>query len=175
MSLSLYDAVVRTFLQILPGVDQCLDKGRAYCASIERDPNELVACRVFPDMLPLHFQIVTLVHMSAGAITAAREGTFGAPDLTLAFDYDGLQGHVREAWNEIRGLDADEVNGLAGGRVTFRAGDVTLPFGTEDFFLSFAVPHFYFHTTTAYDVLRMQGVPLGKADYLGQARTLPEN
>jgi hypothetical protein len=65
------------------------------------------------------------------------------------------------------------VDGLAGGAVTFRAGDVTLPFTTEDFFLSFAVPHFYFHVTTAYDVLRMQGVPLGKSDFLGQPRTLP--
>jgi uncharacterized protein len=173
MNISLYDAVVRPYLQIMAGIDRCLDKGRAHCASIGRDVNELVERRIFSDMLPLHFQIVTLVHMSAGAITAAREGTFGAPDLTLAFDYDRLQGHLRSALAEIGRLDPVEVNRLAGGEVTFRAGDVTLPFSTADFFLSFAVPHFYFHSTTAYDVLRMEGVPLGKRDFLGTVRTRP--
>ena len=170
-TISLYDAVVRTYLQFLPGVDRCLEKGRAHCAAVGRNVDELVQCRLYADMLPLHFQIVTLAHMSAGAIAAARTGTFGAPDLTLAFDYDGLQRHARTALAEIEALDPAEVNALAEGQVTFRAGDVTLPFTTVDFFLSFAVPHFYFHTTTAYDVLRMEGVPLGKADFLGQVRT----
>ncbi len=171
MSLSLYDAVVRPYAQILPGVEHCLAKGREHCASIGRTADELVDCGIHPDMLPLHFQIVTLVHMSTGALEAARTGKFGAPDLTLKFDYDGLQRYVRAARNEVETLDAAAVNALSGGHVTFRAGDVTLPFATEDFFLSFAVPHFYFHVTTAYDVLRMQGVPLGKLDFLGQVRT----
>lgn len=171
MALSLYDSVVKTFLQILPGVDHCLEKGRAHCASTGRDVNELVECRLFEDMLPLHFQIVTLVHMSAGAITAARTGKFGAPDLTLAFDYDGLQGHARDALAEIQKVTPEEMAGLAEGNVTFQAGETTLPFTTENFFLSFAVPHFYFHTTTAYDLLRTNGVPVGKLDYLGQPRT----
>ena len=171
MSISLYDAVVRPYLQIMPGVDNFLNKGREHFASIGKDVNELVDSRIHPDMLPLHFQIVTLVHMSTGAITAAREHAFGAPDLTLAFDYDGLQGHLRAGLAELTALDATDVDALAGGDVTFRAGDVTLPFGTVDFFLSFAVPHFYFHVTTAYGILRMNGVPLGKADFLGQPRT----
>ena len=59
---------------------------------------------------------------------------------------------------------------MTSGKVTFRAGDVTLPFNTWDFFMSFAVPHFYFHTTTAYDILRMQGVPLGKINFMGKLR-----
>lgn len=172
MSISLYDAVVRTYLQLLPGVDACLEKGQAHAAATGRNVDELVDCRIFPDMLPLHFQIVTLVHMSRGAIHAARDGTiFGAPDLTLAFDYAGLRAHAREALREIDALGPREIDALAGGRVTFQAGDVTLPFITEAFFLSFAVPHFYFHVTTAYDILRREGVPLGKLDFLGTPRT----
>ena len=175
MSISLYDAVVRTYAQFLPGVEQCLQKGREHFESLGRDPNALVDSRIYPDMLPLHFQIVTLVHMSTGAVrTVGESGIFGAPDLTLSFDYAGLQGHVREARAEIEAVDAAEFDDLAGGTVTFRAGDVTLRFTTEDFFLSFCVPHFYFHTTTAYDLLRLAGVPLGKADFLGAARTLPD-
>ena len=174
MSISLYDAVIRTYRQFLPGVEQCLQKGREHFESLGRDPDALVESRIYPDMLPLHFQIVTLVHMSSVAVRTAGERTiFGAPDLTLAFDYAGLQGHVREARAEIDAVDAAEFDALAGGKVTFQAGDVTLPFTTEDFFLSFCIPHFYFHTTTAYDLLRLTGVPLGKADFLGAARTLP--
>ncbi len=174
MSISLYDAVVRTYLQFLPGVEQCLQKGREHFESLGRDPNALVESRIYPDMLPLHFQIVTLVHMSSVAVrTVLESAVFGAPDLTLAFDYAGLQGHVREARTEVEAVEAAQLDGLAGGAVTFRAGDVTLRFTTEDFFLSFCVPHFYFHTTTAYDLLRLAGVPLGKADFLGAARTLP--
>lgn len=170
MSISLYDAVVRTFLQITPGVEHALAKGRTHYEAEGKDVNALVESRIYPDMLPLHFQIVTLVHMSSIAIRAAREGTFGAPDLTLNFDYAGLQNYAHESLEEIRGLGEAEVNGLAGGHVTFQAGDTVLPFTTEDFFLSFCVPHYYFHTTTAYDLLRMNGVPLGKADFLGAAR-----
>lgn len=171
MSISLYDAVVRTFLQITPGVEQALEKGRAHYEAEGKDVNTLVDSRIYPDMLPLHFQIVTLVHMSSVAIRAARDGkAFGAPDLTLNFDYAGLQNYAHESLEEIRGLDEADVNALAGGNVTFEAGDTVLPFTTENFFLSFCVPHFYFHTTTAYDLLRMNGVPLGKADFLGAAR-----
>jgi hypothetical protein len=100
-----------------------------------------------------------------------EQAIFGAPDLTLAFDYAGLERHAREARRELDALEAAEIDELGGGRVTFRAGAVTLPFVTEDFFLSFAVPHFYFHVTTAYDILRREGVPLGKLDYLGAPRT----
>lgn len=176
MSISLYDAVLRTYVQFLPGVEQCLRKGREHFEALGRDPNALVESRIYPDMLPLHFQVVTLVHMSSAAVrTVFERASFGAPDLTLSFDYEGLQRHVREARAEIEAVDAAEFDGLAGGRVVFRAGDVTLRFTTEDFFLSFCVPHFYFHTTTAYDVLRLAGVPLGKADFLGAARTLPSS
>ncbi len=174
MSISLYDAVIRTHLQFLPGVEQCLQKGREHFESLGRDPDALVESRIYPDMLPLHFQIVTLVHMSSVAVRSALDGSiFGAPDLTLALDYAGLQGHARDALAHVESVDAKQFDALAGGEVTFRAGDVTLRFKTEDFFLSFCTPHFYFHTTTAYDLLRLAGVPLGKADFLGTARTLP--
>lgn len=172
MSLSLYEAVIRTYQQFLPGVERVLAKGRAHYEETGKDVNELVQARIYPDMLPLHFQIVTLVHMSAGAVVAAREGTFGAPDLTLDFDYAGLEGHAREAREMIAALAPADVDGLADGKVTFSAGDTVLPFVTKDFFLTFAVPHFYFHVTTAYDLLRMNGVPIGKLDFLGEPRTL---
>lgn len=172
MGLSLFDTVIRTYQQFLPGAEICLAKGREHFEKDGRDVDSLVQARIHADMLPLHFQIVTLVHMSAGAVTAARTGNFGAPDLTLDFDYAGLEAHVREARESIAALEPGEILALEGSNVTFRAGETTLPFTTEDFFLSFAVPHFYFHVTTAYDILRAAGIPIGKFDYLGNPRTL---
>ena len=60
------------------------------------------------------------------------------------------------------------------GEVIFRFRDFAIPFTTENFLLSFALPNFYLHATTAYDILRMKGVPLGKIDFLGQMRIKAE-
>ena len=72
-----------------------------------------------------------------------------------------------------QGLDAlrrDEVDALMGKDMVFQLGERRLPFVAEDFLLSFSVPNFYFHATTAYDLLRHRGMPLGKRDYLGRLR-----
>ena len=62
------------------------------------------------------------------------------------------------------------MDALAGNAMYFRMGDFELPFTAESFVMSFALPNFYFHATTAYDMLRIAGVPLGKMDFLGQMR-----
>lgn len=171
MARHLYDAVVGSFNQLLPGVSRTLARGRSHFEDLGMDADGLVQARIHADMLPLHFQIVTLVHMSAGAIQALRDGSFGAPDLTLDFDYAGLERHAGEALESLAGLEADEFDEIATNNVTFRAGDTVLPFTGPDLLLTFAVPHFYFHVTTAYDILRMSGVPLGKLEfYLGTLR-----
>jgi uncharacterized protein len=59
-------------------------------------------------------------------------------------------------------------NALAGGDVTFRLGDRALPFTTEGFLMSFSLPNFFFHATTAYDILRHKGAPIGKRDFMGE-------
>ena len=65
---------------------------------------------------------------------------------------------------------ADEVNGIEGRDVIFSVGDRKIPFKAEGFLMSFSLPNFYFHATTAYDILRKKGVPLGKRDFLGKMR-----
>ena len=64
----------------------------------------------------------------------------------------------------------DDVNALEGKDVVFQLGERRVPFVAEDFLLSFSVPNFHFHATTAYDLLRQRGMPLGKRDYLGRLR-----
>ncbi len=63
-----------------------------------------------------------------------------------------------------------DVNALEGKDVVFQVRDMKLPFKAEGFLLSFSLPNFHFHATTAYDILRSKGVPLGKRDYMGKLR-----
>ncbi len=67
-------------------------------------------------------------------------------------------------------MTAEDINGLMGRDMRFEAGEMVLPFTVEGFLMSFSVPNFFFHATTAYDILRVKGLPLGKRDFLGRPR-----
>ncbi len=170
MAVSLYELTVETYEQTLGGVAGFLDRGLAHCQDQGVDPAELVATQLFEDMAPLSFQIASVSHHSIGAIEGAKAGVFGPPAMAMPQDYAGLQKVVADARAALAALTPDAVNALGGGDVTFTLGDFKLPFTTEGFFLSFSLPNFYFHATTAYDILRSKGVPLGKRDFMGRPR-----
>jgi hypothetical protein len=77
---------------------------------------------------------------------------------------------VADARDALTKLTPAEVNALEGRDMTFQIRDFKIPFTAEGFIMSFSLPNFYFHATTAYGILRMKGVPLGKRDYMGQMR-----
>ena len=170
MSTSLYDVSVTNYLQTIGAVAGFLDKGLAHCTSNNIDPSEMVESRLAADMLPLRFQIMSVAHHSLGAIEGVRKGVFSPPGSTEPLDYGSLQKLVADAGEGLRRLSREEVNALAGRDVAFQFRDRKIPFTAESFLLSFSLPNFYFHATTAYDILRTKGVPLGKRDFLGQLR-----
>lgn len=169
MAISLYDISVASYLQILDAMSGVLDKGAAFAAEQGIDLDGIVNTRLHDDMNPFHFQVVSVWHHSLGAMRGAEDGVFSPPP-SLELDYAGLQGLVKEASTELRGLSENKVNALAGKAMKFKMGDFEIPFTVEGFILSFSLPNFYFHATTTYDILRMQGVPLGKMDFLGALR-----
>ena len=77
---------------------------------------------------------------------------------------------VTDARQALEKLKPDEVNACEGKDVIFALRDMKLPFTAEGFLQSFSLPNFYFHATTAYDILRHKGVPVGKRDFLGKMR-----
>jgi hypothetical protein len=77
---------------------------------------------------------------------------------------------VADATSALTALKPDDVNALAGRDVAFQMRDNKLPFTAESFLMSFSLPNFFFHATTAYDILRHKGVPLGKRDFMGRLR-----
>lgn len=170
MAFSLYDATVANYLQILGAVGGFLEKSLTHFREKGLDPGEIVEARLTPDMLPLRFQIVSVAHHSRGAIEAAKTGVFapsaGKPDL----DYAALQALVTEARHELSALTPEAVDALAGRDVIFKLGERALPFTSEGFLMSFSLPNFFFHATTAYDILRHKGAPLGKRDFMGRMK-----
>jgi uncharacterized protein len=170
MAFSLYDATVANYLQILGAVGGFLEKSLMHFQEKRIDPTEIVQSRLTHDMQPLRFQIVSVAHHSRGAMEAAKSGVFTPPSAKLDLDYAALQALVTEARDELSVLRPEAVNALLGRDVTFRVGDRALPFTAEGFLMSFSLPNFFFHATTAYDILRHKGAPLGKRDFMGKLK-----
>lgn len=168
MSISFYDASVKSYLQVLEGVTCVLNKGASHAAEAGLDLQDLVMTRLRDDMMPLHFQIVSAAHHSWGAVDGMLKGSFSPPSFELDMDYPSLQAVVANATDRLSALDPAEVEGLADKTLTFHLGKNDLPFTNQNFLLSMSLPNFYFHATTTYAILRMLGVPLGKVDYLGK-------
>jgi hypothetical protein len=170
MAVSLYDLSVASYRQTLTGVAGFMDRGLDHCRETGLDPNEIVETRLYGDMLPFRFQIWSVAHHSVGAIEGVKKGVFTPPPQLPELDYAGLQKVVADARATLDGMTAAEVDALAGGDLVFQFRDFKMPFTAEGFLLSFSLPNFYFHATTAYDILRSKGVPLGKRDFMGPLR-----
>ncbi len=167
---SLYAATVPTFRQMIGATRGVVAKGEAFAAESGIDPADLIERRLAPDMLPFGYQVKSVRHHSIGAIAGVRAGVFN-PDMSpWPTDFVGLTALLDDTDAAVAALTPDEIDGFAGRDVEFRFRDRALPFTAEDFLLSFSLPNFYFHATTAYAILRAAGVTLGKLDYMGRAR-----
>jgi uncharacterized protein len=170
MAFSLYDATVANYLQILGAVGGFLEKSLTHFREEGIDTAEIVETRLASDMLSFRFQIISIARHSRGAMEAAKNGVFLPSSDKPELDYAALQALVTEARNELSALTPEAVNALVGRDVIFKVGERTVPFTAEGFLMSFSLPNFFFHATTAYDILRHKGAPLGKRDFVGKMR-----
>lgn len=173
MAISLYDVSVATYLQILGATRRFLEKSRTHFEQTGGDLDDLVETRLYPDMAPLRFQLIAVKHHSLGALQAVRSGSFSPPPGLPDLNYGDLEKLVSETRDELKGFSREDVDALEGGEVVFQIGANRIPFTAQDFILSFSLPNFYFHATTAYDILRSKGAPIGKRDFMGRLRIKP--
>jgi hypothetical protein len=169
MTISFYDVSVSSYLQILGAASGVLAKGRAHCEQNGIDLAQVVETRLVADMLPFRFQVVSVAHHSLGAIQAIESGTFRPPSVANQ-SYADLEKLVADARAGLQAYSREAIDALEGRDVVFKLGERSMPFVARDFVLSFSLPNFYFHATTAYDILRMKGVPIGKRDFMGAPR-----
>lgn len=170
MTISFFEASVSSYLQVLDGVSGVLEKGGAHAAENNIDTQEFVMAKLHDDMMPLHFQVVSVCHHSLGALRGMRDGRFSPPSFDLDQSYTQLQAMVAETRTGVAGFSESDAQAIADKSMVFAMGKQEMPFTNQNFLLSFSLPNFYFHAATAYDILRMRGVALSKIDYLGAMR-----
>jgi hypothetical protein len=170
MAISFYDASVASYLQTLGGMTGVLEKGLGHCRESGVDPETIVETRLAPDMLPFSFQIHSVAHHSLGAIEGIKAGVFRPPGEKAPHSYAQLQGVVADTLAALKKLTPAEVNALESNDVVFEIRGMKMPFTAVGFLQSFSLPNFYFHATTAYDILRSKGTKIGKRDFMGTPR-----
>lgn len=171
MSVSLYDASVGSYLQTVKAVSNILQQAEQSAADGLFDLNETLDFRLREDMLPLSFQIISVWHHSMGALEGMKAGLFEPPPKINDITWEKMTELLAESYAYLASQDREQINGLSGNNLLFRAGKLEIPFTTDSFVLGFSLPNVYFHATTTYGILRHLGVPLGKLDYLGEMRT----
>src|ERR1700722_814158 len=170
MAFSLYEATIPSYRQILTAVGVLLGKAQSYCAEQKLAAEEIIQARLAPDMLPFAYQVKSTAVHSLGAIEGVRKGVF-SPDMTPSPEsFEALGALITKTLAALEAIDAAEVDAFVGRDMRFEFRDRRIDFSAENFLLSFSQPNFYFHATTAYDILRWKGVPLGKRDFAGALR-----
>jgi uncharacterized protein len=170
MSVSLYDALVPSFQQLLGSMSHLLAKAEAHCDEHGLAHEALIGARLYDDMLPFSYQVKSTAEHSIGAIESVRTGVY-SPSLAPPPDsFAALHEKVDGAKAALAALDPAEIDGFVGRDMRFEFRDRRIDFTAENFLLSFAQPNFYFHASTAYGVLRTNGVKLGKSDFMGRPR-----
>jgi hypothetical protein len=170
MAFSLYAATVPTYRQILGSVSGLLERAESFCGEKGIAPEEMIQARLAPDMLPFGYQVKSAAVHSLGAIEGVRKGVF-SPDTTVPPDtFAGLKARIADTLARLAAIEPTEIDGFIGRDMRFAFGERHIDFTAEEFLLSFSQPNFYFHATTAYDILRWKGVPLGKRDFMGKLR-----
>ncbi len=170
MPISLYDAIIPGNLQIIGSVSALVDKAEAFCGESGKSEADIVGARLIEDMLPFGYQVKSVCEHSVGAIEGVRAGNYSPSMEPPPETFAVLREKLASAREFLTALDPAEIEGFIGQDMQFSFGEMKIPFTAENFLLSFAQPNFYFHATTAYDILRAEGVPLGKRDFLGQLR-----
>lgn len=167
MAFSLYDATIPTFIQILEATGRLTERAEAFCAEEGKDPAELLECHFGPDMLPLKWQLKWVSSHSIGAIEGVRRGNFSPDREPPTQDLAGFRGQIGETLAALRAIAREEVESFIGRDMAFTMGERRIEFTAENFLMSFSLPNFMFHATTAYTLLRHEGISLGKRDFLG--------
>ena len=166
MPLSIFDASVPVYARRLEALSGVLDKAIAYAAERKIDHAVLLQARLFPDMLSLERQVrIACGHALRG--TARLTGAEPASVTGDATSLEDLKGWIAETLEIINGIDAALMDGMDDRDITFPVGDRTQTLKGSDYLLHFSMPNFYFHVTTAYAILRHNGVVIGKGDFMG--------
>ena len=167
MTISMYQASVPRFVNILGNLSNILDKAQANVDAKKLDTATLTNYRLFPDMLPMSAQVQIACDTAKGLV--ARLAGVAIPvyednEKTLA----DLKARVAKTIAFIQTVTPAQIDGTEDKEIVIKRGDKETRYTGMQFLLGHAVPNFYFHVTTTYNILRHNGIEIGKRDYLGK-------
>ncbi len=170
MAFTLYQGSVSTCLQMLGGLSEVLAKAATDAAERKVEPSVLLQCRLYPDMFPLvrQVQIATDAAKAGGARLAGADMP-SFPDTETSFDE--IQARIARTVTFLEGLDRKAIDAASERTIAFTAGKHAMSMTGADYVTGWMLPNFFFHVTTAYAILRHNGVGVGKRDFLGAVPT----
>jgi len=163
--MNIHDASVPVFTHFLRSLAVILKKAEAHCAAKKIDPAVLLQSRLFPDM----FALTRQVQIASDAAKGAGARLAGIPVPSYPDEektFDELQARIAKTIDFLAGLKKEQFEGAETRDIHIKAGPRELDFKGAAFLETWAKPNFYFHLTTAYAILRHNGVELGKPDFL---------
>jgi hypothetical protein len=168
MTISLYQVSVPVFLQGLRGLSGVLEKAAAHVEAKSLDPAALLQARLYPDMFPLIRQVQLASDFAKGPV-ARLAGVEPPAWADTETSFAELKDRVDNSIAYIKDFTADQIDGQEDREVSLVRRGETHVFKAQAYLLGQALPNFFFHATTAYDILRHNGVEIGKKDFLGLA------
>jgi hypothetical protein len=163
---SIYQASVPVFLQQLGALSGVLDKAAAHARDSGTAPAELIDARLAADMFPLTRQVQIATDHAKGA-TARLSGREVPKYEDNETSFDELKARIAKTVEFVKSVPASEIEGAESREIKLTIGGQERILPGERYLARVALPNFFFHVTTAYDILRHKGVPLGKRDFLG--------
>ena len=167
MTMSMYQASVPRFVNILNNLTGILDKAQAHVDAKKIDVSVLTTYRLFPDMLPMTTQVLIACDAANGVV--ARLAGIEIPvyednEKTLA----ELKARIAKTVDFIQSVTPAQIDGTEDKDIVTKRGDKETHYKGMQFLLGHALPNFYFHVTTTYNILRHNGIEIGKRDFLGK-------
>jgi uncharacterized protein len=162
----MYQASVPVFVRMLNNLSAVLDRAAAHAEAKKIDPAVLINARLYPDMLPLSKQVQIATDNAKGAaarLAGQEPPKYDDTEVTFA----DLKARIQKTVDFLNAFRPEQIDGSDEKTVTLQIRGNPVPFQGLAYLSNHATPNFYFHVTTAYDILRHNGVDIGKSDFLG--------
>jgi hypothetical protein len=167
MSLSLYQASAPRFANTLRNLSAILERAQAHCDQRKIDAAAITSFRLFPDMFPFHRQIWIATDTAKGAVSRLAGVEIPKYD-DVEQTFPELRARIAKTVDYVLSIPAAKIDGAADRDIQMKAGGKDVTWKAAQYLLGHAYPNFYFHCTTAYNILRHNGVEIGKRDFIGQ-------
>ena len=165
-TISMYQASAPRFVNLLRNLSSLLDKAQAHAEAKKIEPLALTQFRLFPDMFPLTRQVQIACDTAKGAV-ARLAGVEIPKHEDTEQTFPELKARIAKTVEFIESVGAAKVDGTEDKEIVLKQRGQDVKFSGLQYLLGFAYPNFYFHVTTAYNILRHNGVDIGKRDFIG--------